>query len=153
MHVMLTGTKSSDTCCHLTWPAPLAATWNTSAHNLNTLITFREKSEEEEKRGAKRKSLAKGKKRRKEKNFVFFSLQLFVNFHRMNGVRYTKDKKMMNKGGNCMRWIVCEKFNWKLSWHSRNFLNSIGSTRWRSYDKNRKCFKLFYISAFITFLA
>lgn len=34
MQVMLTGTKSSETCCHLTVPAPLALTWNTSAHSL-----------------------------------------------------------------------------------------------------------------------
>lgn len=34
MQVMLTGTRSSDTCCHLTVPVPLADTWNTSAHNL-----------------------------------------------------------------------------------------------------------------------
>lgn len=38
MHVIFTGTKSSDTCCHFTVPAPLALTWNTSAHNLKALI-------------------------------------------------------------------------------------------------------------------
>lgn len=38
MQVIFTGTKSSETCCHFTVPAPLADTWNTSAHNLKTLL-------------------------------------------------------------------------------------------------------------------
>lgn len=38
MHVIFTGTKSSETCCHFTVPAPLALTWNTSAHSLEILI-------------------------------------------------------------------------------------------------------------------
>lgn len=38
MQVMFTGTRSSDTCCHLTVPAPLEFTWNTSAHSLKTLV-------------------------------------------------------------------------------------------------------------------
>lgn len=36
MQVMFTGTRSSDTCCHLTCPDPPAETWKTSAHNLQT---------------------------------------------------------------------------------------------------------------------
>merc|ERR1719499_1025173 len=31
---MLTGTRSSLTCCHLTVPDPLVVTWKTSAHSL-----------------------------------------------------------------------------------------------------------------------
>jgi len=32
---MLTGTRSSLTCCHFTVPDPEVVTWNTSAHNLS----------------------------------------------------------------------------------------------------------------------
>ena len=35
MHEILTGTKSSEICCHRTVPALLVLTWNTSAHNLS----------------------------------------------------------------------------------------------------------------------
>ena len=42
-HVMLTGTRSSETWDHLTEPELDVVTWNTSAHNLQMGIALKEK--------------------------------------------------------------------------------------------------------------
>lgn len=59
MQVILTGTRSSETCCHFTWPAPLAATWKTSAHNLNTIMTFNPETEKIGRKGTKKTTVRK----------------------------------------------------------------------------------------------
>lgn len=74
MQVMLTGTRSSETCCHFTWPAPLAATWNTSAHNLNTLLIFKTKPQKAGSGYKKRKKRDNGRKKeyvQKKEKFRF----------------------------------------------------------------------------------
>lgn len=47
-HVMLTGTRSSETCCHLTVPPPADETWKTSAQRRRRCPSLFENEREEE---------------------------------------------------------------------------------------------------------